>query len=205
MISSETWRAPLLMKARTRSAHLRARTVIHHRSLNPITNLQSSPKYFALICITTFLLQGVRSPVVGALSSEHGNTMANKLELANNMANMTKSNLDNIVGSLWQARQESSGSSRGDQVIKKSKLMLCGDSFQVERLHPTVENDPALIRKPHRLVHGAIVNPGSTKVLPKVTTIKGRVCGLDNGGENQGIWTLEPSQHSVGRTFNGSE
>jgi len=58
---------------------------------------------------------GVRSPVVGALSSEHGNNMANKLELANNMANMTKSNLDNIVGSLWQARQESSGSSRGDQ------------------------------------------------------------------------------------------
>merc|ERR1719474_262823 len=27
----------------------------------------------------------------------------------------TKSNLDNIVGTLWQARQESSGSSRGDQ------------------------------------------------------------------------------------------
>jgi len=40
---------------------------------------------------------GVRSPVVGA-PHEH-----------------TKSNLDNIVGSLWQARQESSGSSRGDQ------------------------------------------------------------------------------------------
>ena len=118
MISSETWRAPLLMKARTRSAHLRARTVIHHRSLNPITNLQSSPDYYALICISTFLLQGVRSPVVGALSSDHGNNMANKLELANNMANMTKSNLDNIVGSLWQARQESSGSSRGDQVMK---------------------------------------------------------------------------------------
>ena len=56
--------------------------------------------------------------MVGALSSEHGNNMANKLELANNMANMTKSNLDNIVGSLWQARQESSGSSRGDQVMK---------------------------------------------------------------------------------------
>ena len=32
------------------------------------------------------------------------------------LENMTKSNLDNIVGSLWQARQESSGSSRGDQV-----------------------------------------------------------------------------------------
>ena len=44
------------------------------------------------------MLQGVRSPVVGA-PHEH-----------------TKSNLDNIVGSLWQARQESSGSSRGDQV-----------------------------------------------------------------------------------------
>ena len=28
----------------------------------------------------------------------------------------TKSNLDNIVGSLWQARQESSGSSVGNQV-----------------------------------------------------------------------------------------
>jgi len=40
---------------------------------------------------------GVRSPAVGA---PHENT---------------KSNLDNIVGSLWQARQESSGSSRGDQ------------------------------------------------------------------------------------------
>ena len=71
-----------------------------------------------------YFLQGVRSPVVGALSSEHGNNMANKLELANNMANMTKSNLDNIVGSLWQARQESSGSSRGDQVIKKKN---CGE------------------------------------------------------------------------------
>ena len=69
-------------------------------------------------CAKCNILQGVRSPVVGALSSEHGNNMANKLELANNMANMTKSNLDNIVGSLWQARQESSGSSRGDQVIK---------------------------------------------------------------------------------------
>ena len=63
--------------------------------------------------------------MVGALSSEHGNNMANKLELANNMANMTKSNLDNIVGSLWQARQESSGSSRGDQVIKKIVESLC--------------------------------------------------------------------------------
>merc|ERR1719384_2261758 len=39
---------------------------------------------------------GVRSPVVG--SDVH-----------------TKSNLDNIVGSLWQARQESSGSSVGNQ------------------------------------------------------------------------------------------
>merc|ERR1719278_2064732 len=39
---------------------------------------------------------GVRSPVVG--NDVH-----------------TKSNLDNIVGTLWQARQESSGSSRGDQ------------------------------------------------------------------------------------------
>ena len=82
----------------------------------PPINSQSShlQKYFEFI----FFLQGVRSPVVGALSSEHGNNMANKLELANNMANMTKSNLDNIVGSLWQARQESSGSSRGDQVMK---------------------------------------------------------------------------------------
>ena len=31
-------------------------------------------------------------------------------------ADHTKSNLDNIVGSLWQARQESSGSSVGNQV-----------------------------------------------------------------------------------------
>ena len=37
-------------------------------------------------------------------------------EHAKSLENMTKSNLDNIVGSLWQARQESSGSSRGDQV-----------------------------------------------------------------------------------------
>ena len=64
--------------------------------------------------------------MVGALSSEHGNNMANKLELANNMANMTKSNLDNIVGSLWQARQESSGSSRGDQVIKHLSWCFVG-------------------------------------------------------------------------------
>ena len=64
--------------------------------------------------------------MVGALSSEHGNNMANKLELANNMANMTKSNLDNIVGSLWQARQESSGSSRGDQVIKNLSWCFVG-------------------------------------------------------------------------------
>ena len=64
--------------------------------------------------------------MVGALSNEHGNTMANKLELANNMANMTKSNLDNIVGSLWQARQESSGSSRGDQVIKNLSWCFAG-------------------------------------------------------------------------------
>lgn len=39
---------------------------------------------------------GVRSPVVG--NDVH-----------------TKSNLDNIVGTLWQARQESSGSSVGNQ------------------------------------------------------------------------------------------
>ena len=64
--------------------------------------------------------------MVGALSSEHGNNMANKLELANNMANMTKSNLDNIVGSLWQARQESSGSSRGDQVSKNLSWCFVG-------------------------------------------------------------------------------
>lgn len=31
----------------------------------------------------------------------------------------TKSNLDNIVGSLWQARQESSGSSVGNQVTRR--------------------------------------------------------------------------------------
>ena len=48
--------------------------------------------------INSLVLQGVRSPVVG--SDVH-----------------TKSNLDNIVGSLWQARQESSGSSVGAQVI----------------------------------------------------------------------------------------
>ena len=42
-----------------------------------------------------FNFQGVRSSVVGG---------------------DTKSNLDNIVGSLWQARQESSGSSVGNQV-----------------------------------------------------------------------------------------
>ena len=67
--------------------------------------------------------------MVGALSSEHGNTMANKLELANNMANMTKSNLDNIVGSLWQARQESSGSSTRDsptRVKKKPTVVFTG-------------------------------------------------------------------------------
>ena len=67
--------------------------------------------------------------MVGALSSEHGNNMANKLELANNMANMTKSNLDNIVGSLWQARQESSGSSRGDQVSKNLSWCFVGRDF----------------------------------------------------------------------------
>jgi len=33
-----------------------------------------------------------------------------------NLDSVTKSNLDNIVGSLWQARQESSGSSAGNQV-----------------------------------------------------------------------------------------
>ncbi len=43
------------------------------------------------------MLQGVRSSVVGQ-------------EMHN------KSQLDNIVGSLWQARQESSGSSLGNQV-----------------------------------------------------------------------------------------
>ena len=69
--------------------------------------------------------------MVGALSSEHGNNMANKLELANNMANMTKSNLDNIVGSLWQARQESSGSSRGDQVMKILSCCFVSLSLQL--------------------------------------------------------------------------
>ena len=44
------------------------------------------------------MFQGVRNGVVG---------------------NDTKSNLDNIVGSLWQARQESSGSSVGNQVGMK--------------------------------------------------------------------------------------
>ena len=57
-----------------------------HRSLHPQVSCYHS------------MLQGVRSAVVGP-PHEH-----------------TKSNLDNIVGSLWQARQESSGSSRGDQV-----------------------------------------------------------------------------------------
>jgi hypothetical protein len=52
------------------------------------------------------MLQGVRSPAVGGIGPEH-----------------TKSNLDNIVGSLWQARQESSGSSRGDQVILPPTLL----------------------------------------------------------------------------------
>jgi hypothetical protein len=32
---------------------------------------------------------------------------------------MVTKSLDNIVGSLWQARQESSGSSMGNQVRKK--------------------------------------------------------------------------------------
>ena len=50
------------------------------------------------LSLIPLILQGVRSPVVG--SDVH-----------------TKSNLDNIVGSLWQARQESSGSSVGAQVI----------------------------------------------------------------------------------------
>ena len=50
------------------------------------------------LALIPLVLQGVRSPVVG--SDVH-----------------TKSNLDNIVGSLWQARQESSGSSVGAQVI----------------------------------------------------------------------------------------
>ena len=154
--------------------------------------------------------------MVGALSSEHGNNMANKLELANNMANMTKSNLDNIVGSLWQARQESSGSSRGDQVIKKiveslckkkglrslSSLALTGaaqpEHGKWSRTDPKTSSALCLCRV-HK--HMLIL---ATKTLPKVRRIKGRVCGVDNGGENRGIWTLEPSQHSVGRTFNGS-
>ena len=50
--------------------------------------------------LTIFLFQGVRGGVA-VVGADH-----------------TKSNLDNIVGSLWQARQESSGSSRGDQVMK---------------------------------------------------------------------------------------
>ena len=36
----------------------------------------------------------------------------------------TKSNLDNIVGSLWQARQESSGSSVGNQVADESEAIF---------------------------------------------------------------------------------
>ena len=52
------------------------------------------------------IFQGVRNGVVG---------------------NDTKSNLDNIVGSLWQARQESSGSSVGNQVGMKIFLNI----FQV--------------------------------------------------------------------------
>ena len=63
----------------------------------------SSPPLIPLV------LQGVRSPVVG--SDVH-----------------TKSNLDNIVGSLWQARQESSGSSVGNQVIRTFSIL------------PTIEN-----------------------------------------------------------------
>ena len=57
------------------------------------------------------MFQGVRNGVVG---------------------NDTKSNLDNIVGSLWQARQESSGSSVGNQVGMKIFLMRRGRNiFQV--------------------------------------------------------------------------
>jgi hypothetical protein len=59
--------------------------------------------------IVCFMLQGVRSSVVGQ-------------EMHN------KSQLDNIVGSLWQARQESSGSSLGTQVRERFKFWL---EFQV--------------------------------------------------------------------------
>ena len=46
----------------------------------------------------SFLLQGVKCPTADQLVS-------------------AKSALDNIVGNLWQQRQESSGSSVGNQVL----------------------------------------------------------------------------------------
>ena len=57
--------------------------------------------------LNNVLLQGVRSGPVG----EELNKSAAALDALHN-----KSQLHNIVGSLWQARQESSGSSLGNQV-----------------------------------------------------------------------------------------
>ena len=39
-------------------------------------------------------------------------------QVGDNNIMVSKSTLDNIVGNLWQARQESSGSSQGNQVNK---------------------------------------------------------------------------------------
>ena len=94
MISGKSSPARVLMKARTRSAHLHLLASAH--SYTPQSpNLPSNrnhPLWTNILQLNNRLhcqnkkswcptnsdfLQGVRSPVVGALSSEHGNNMAN--------------------------------------------------------------------------------------------------------------------------------
>ena len=61
----------------------------------------------------------------------------------------SKSNLDNIVGSLWQARQESSGSSMGNQVRLECSMEtnpLIADFAENEIIIPRETINPSNIR-----------------------------------------------------------
>lgn len=64
-------------------------------------------------CTNSPILQGAAAAATAAAAAANPSA-----QVGDNNIMVSKSTLDNIVGNLWQARQESSGSSQGNQVNK---------------------------------------------------------------------------------------
>ena len=120
----------------------------------------SSPSLIPLV------LQGVRSPVVG--SDVH-----------------TKSNLDNIVGSLWQARQESSGSSVGNQVITTFSILPTRAEHRGESGQPNTRHLNNI------LLHNNTSHWNSRQSYPEIFSISLTLALLGGDDERQG-WVGAP-------------